>query len=213
VGASRRASPAVPGRVGGLAGRPVANLMDAGGHGWARAAIVGLLAGARRPRVRRKPVSRGQAVSKTPKPGPSDVEGAGGPPAEPAAELVAAGAPDAAPTPLFSSRLEAGVHVIRFSRADVLDAHYIERLGDQIYHHIKSVDAPRVVIDLGNVQQLSSTALGMLIALRKVIVDRQGGKIALSNVREELRKVFRITKLNKLLKIHDSTQQAIADLG
>ena len=103
--------------------------------------------------------------------------------------------------------------MIRFSRADVLDAHYIEQLGDQIYHHLKTVDAPRVVVDLGNVRHLSSAALGMLIALRKVIVDKQGGKIALANVREELRKVFRITKLDRLMKIHDGTQQAIAALG
>ena len=148
-------------------------------------------------------------MSKKPKPGPYDVEGAAEQPAEP----PAAGAPEADRTPLFSSRIEAGVHVVRFSRADVLDAHYIEQLGDQIYRHLKGVDAPRVVIDLGSVRQLSSAALGMLIALQKVIVDRQGGKIALANVREDLRKVFKITKLDRLMKIHDGTQQAIAALA
>ena len=180
--------------------------MAGGGRGRPRAAIVRpQTAGTRRPRVRERHRFRGQAVSKTPKPGPYGVE--------PAADPAASGAPETAQTPLISSRLEAGVHVIRFTRADVLDAHYIERLGDAIYHHLKGVDAPRVVNDLGNVQQLSSAALGMLIALRKVVVDKQGGKIALANVREELRKVFKITKLNRLLKIHDGTQQAIAALG
>ncbi|MDY7109809.1 MAG: STAS domain-containing protein, partial [Planctomycetota bacterium] len=114
---------------------------------------------------------------------------------------------------LFSARLDAGVHVIRFSRSDVVDAHYIERLGDQIYHHLRAVDAPRIVVDLGHVEHLSSSALSMLIALRKVIVEKQGGAMCLANVREEIRQVFKLTKLDRLLKIHDGTQKAVADLA
>lgn len=112
---------------------------------------------------------------------------------------------------LFSSRIRDGVHVISFSRSDVVDAGYIERLGDQIYHHFKTVDAPRLVIDLDNVQQLSSSALGMLIALKKV-TDKQGGKICLANVRDELVQVFKLTKLHKVLGLHDSTDKAISSL-
>ena len=114
--------------------------------------------------------------------------------------------------PLFSTRLRQGVHLIAFLRSDVLDAHYIEQLGDDLYRHLKIVDAPRVVIDLQNVQLLSSSALGMLIALKKVI-DRQGGRICIANVHDDLMKVFKITKLHKLMKIHDSTDDAVESLA
>ena len=113
--------------------------------------------------------------------------------------------------PLFSSRVRDGVHVIAFSRSDVVDAGYINRLGDQIYHHFKTIEAPRLVIDMDNVQQLSSAALGMLIALKKV-TDKQGGRICIANVREDLVQVFKLTKLNRLLKIHPSTDNAVSSL-
>jgi anti-anti-sigma factor len=113
---------------------------------------------------------------------------------------------------LFSERIQDGVRVIQFSRSDVLDAHYIERLGDDIYHHLKEVDEPRVVIDLHNVEFLSSSALGMLIALKKVI-DKQRGKLCLANVRADLVKVFKITKLHKLLKMHDSADDAVDSIA
>lgn len=112
----------------------------------------------------------------------------------------------------FSSRLQDGVHVISFSRSDVLDAHYIEKLGDDIYHFIKPVQAPRLVMDLGNVHHMSSAAIGMLIALRKVI-DKKGGRICIANVSDDLIQVFKLLNLEKLMKIHDSTVSAVDSLG
>jgi anti-anti-sigma factor len=133
-------------------------------------------------------------------------------------QAAAAGEP-AATTPssdastLFSSRTEKNVHVIRFSRSDVLDAQYIEQLGDDIYHYLKPHPDPRVVIDLGNVNHLSSAALGMLIALNTVVTKKQKGKLCLADVDANLMQVFKITKLHKLLKIHDSTAPAVESLA
>ena len=113
---------------------------------------------------------------------------------------------------LFDATVVDGVHVIMFSRSDVLDQHYIKQLGDDIYHHLKPVDSPRVVVDLGNVEFLSSSALGMLIALRKVVEDKQGGEICIANIEGDLLEVFKLMKLHKLMKIHDSRDKAVASL-
>jgi anti-anti-sigma factor len=138
------------------------------------------------------------AVSDAPKPKSYEVDST-------PASAVSPGAPQPA---LFEAQLRDGVHVISFSRPDVLDAAYIQRLGDDIYHHLKDISSPRVVIDLDNVRFLSSAALSMLIAL-KTVVDKQNGKICIANVRDEILKVFKLTKLNKMLKIHDNTEKAI----
>ncbi|UCD75026.1 MAG: STAS domain-containing protein [Phycisphaerales bacterium] len=101
--------------------------------------------------------------------------------------------------------------MITLAPSEMLDAHYIEKLGDEIYHHVKTIEAPRLVIDLENVRHMSSAALGMLIALKKV-TDRQGGRICLANVRDDLVQVFKLTKLHKVLKIHGSIDKAVKSL-
>jgi anti-sigma B factor antagonist len=136
-------------------------------------------------------------------------EGAG-PDVEPEAAPV--DAPSASGHRLFTSDVVTGVHLIRPSDARLLDAQHIERLGDEIYHLLKPVDAPRVVIDLDAVEHMSSAALGMLVALRTV-VEKRGGKVCLAHVRPELQQVFKITKLHKILKIHDDSAKAVASLG
>ena len=112
----------------------------------------------------------------------------------------------------ISARIEDGIHVIRFEQSNVLDAYEIEQLGDEIYHHLKPIDAPKVVIDLGNVEHLSSAALGMLIALRKVVVEKKGGGIGIANVSEDLKSIFRMTRLDKLMKMSESTEKAMQRL-
>ena len=113
----------------------------------------------------------------------------------------------------FSARIENGVHVLTFEQADVLDAHEIEELGNAIYDHIKPIDMPRLVVNLEHVQHLSSAALGMLVALRKVAVDKKGGGLAMAHVGADLRSIFKMTRLDKLIPIHDNTAKAVSSLG
>jgi len=112
---------------------------------------------------------------------------------------------------LFSVHDDGGVHVIAFERANVLDAYEIQRLGDDIYQFIKTLDAPRVVVDLARVQHLSSSAIGMLIAI-KTVVEKRDGKVAIANVSRDIMEVFKLTKLHKLIKIHDDTGKAVSSL-
>ena len=112
---------------------------------------------------------------------------------------------------LFSTTVVDGAHVITFSRSDVVDAQYIKRVGDDIYHHLKPVDAPRVVLNLHNVNFLSSSAIGMLVAL-KTVVAKKNGKICLANVDDNIGQVFKITKMHKIMKIHDSIDKAIESI-
>lgn len=56
------------------------------------------------------------------------------------------------------------------------------------------------VLDLGDAEYLDSSALGMLLALR----DFAGGddsRITVTNCSEDVKKIFKITKLNELFNI------------
>jgi anti-sigma B factor antagonist len=113
---------------------------------------------------------------------------------------------------LFCSTHRDNVHVIMFSRADVLDAHYIRQLGEELCEFVKALDEPRVVVDMENVTFMSSAALGVLVLVRKIVRER-GGAIRLANVRGDLAGVFHLTHMDKLFEFHDSRDAAVESLG
>lgn len=140
---------------------------------------------------------------------------------DPYAVEQSAAAPSAPPDPEapaatnagFSCRVQDGVQIITFEQSRILDAFEIEKLGDSIYQQIKPLDAPKVVIDLSRVEHLSSAALGMLIALRKVVVEKKGGGIAIANVNKDLLSIFKMTRLDRLATMCASTEKAVKSLA
>ncbi len=107
----------------------------------------------------------------------------------------------------FSATLRGNVHVITLSKGNVLDAFEIDALGKELQAYIQSAGTPNLVVDLSNVHHLSSAALGMLVTL-KSNADAHGGGLHLANVRDDLKKIFKITKLHKVLKIHKDVDAA-----
>lgn len=171
------------------------------------------------------PIPAGEQASETPKPTggavrPHDKEAdpyglTGAKPAASGAETdgeaPAPAAPAAASSGRFTTDLIGGVHVVSITQANIIDGREIEQLGDDIYHFVKTIDEPKIVLDMQNVKHLSSAALGMLIALNKVVGQRDGG-ICIANVTADIQKIFKLTKLNKVLKIYGDTDKAIKSL-
>jgi anti-sigma B factor antagonist len=117
-----------------------------------------------------------------------------------------------APSARFSSQRHGHVRVVTLSRSDVLDAVYIDQLGEDLQKHARGGgDKPRIVLDLGNVNHLSSAALGMFLVLKNT-VEARGGGLCIANVKGDLMQVFKLTKLHKVLRIFDETEQAVEAL-
>jgi len=108
----------------------------------------------------------------------------------------------------FAVAVVNNVNVITLLESNVLDAHVINEMGDGIVEYLNAAPTPRTVISLTNVQHLSSSALGMLIRC-KATAEQRGGKLALANVRDSLKQIFAITKLDKVLPMHATTDAAI----
>jgi anti-sigma B factor antagonist len=113
-----------------------------------------------------------------------------------------------ASAPNLAVHTMAGANVVELARADMTDAALIKTVGDEIYELVKGADRPRLVVDFQKVQRLSSAALGMLVALDKV-VTRQRGQLRVANVGQSIADVFAITGLDQSLTICDSTQDAV----
>ena len=77
-----------------------------------------------------------------------------------------------------------------------------------LFRLVDELGRRKILLNFGNVEFLSSAALGKLITMnRKVQAVR--GKLVLCNISREIREVFEITKLDKLFTILPDEQAAL----
>src|SRR5215467_11205388 len=88
------------------------------------------------------------------------------------------------------------VTVARFTDKKILDESNIQIIGNQLFSLVDEDHRDKIVLDLTNVEYLSSAALGKLITMDKK-VKAAGGKLRLCNIRKDIYEVFAITRLNK----------------
>jgi len=69
-----------------------------------------------------------------------------------------------------------------------------------------------VVLDLEAVPFMDSSGLGVLVAAHRRLTAA-GGQIALANAALTLRKVFQLTRTNRLFKLYDAVSDAVAEIG
>lgn len=122
---------------------------------------------------------------------------------EPAGEHPLAGAPGD-----FSERNFQGVRVVTLRRPELLDGAAISELTERLEAYVQKLDDARVVLELQHVEHMSSAAIGMIIAVHKKCVER-GGSLAVANARDDLKRVFKLARLSKLLPIKDDTEKAV----
>ncbi len=116
------------------------------------------------------------------------------------------------PSPLFAVRQESGIHLITVTQPDALDSVHAEQLGEAIHEHLQAFEAPKVVLDVHNAVSLSSSALGVLISISSLI-EQAGGRLCIARPSETLIAVLKMTKLEGLVEIRDSTDEAMSVLA
>jgi anti-anti-sigma factor len=113
---------------------------------------------------------------------------------------------------MFSARQERDIHVISITNPNALEAFHVEKLGEDIFHYLQAFDAPKVVVDMRNVELLSSSALGVLISLNSLI-ENGGGKFCLANVSSDFQHTLKMTKIEGVIRLYESTPQALKSLA
>jgi anti-anti-sigma factor len=116
------------------------------------------------------------------------------------------------PSPGFNVVMDRGVHVIELTKRKVLDSFEVEKLGRQLHDYLEPLDVPRVVIDLGGIEHLSSAALSMLMFARST-VDSRGGSICLAAANDNILEVFDVVSFGKVFPLHPTTQAAVVSLS
>ena len=103
-------------------------------------------------------------------------------------------------------RLE-DVHVIEFVVTGLTDQAAIQAVGNDIDQLVDKLGQPKIVVDFGGLQNVSSAMLGVLISVNKKVQALQG-ELRLAAVPKPIMEVFKLTRLDKILKIYDSTDLA-----
>jgi anti-sigma B factor antagonist len=100
------------------------------------------------------------------------------------------------------------VSVVNFVDRKILDEQNIQIIGEQLFSLVDQEGRRNILLNFGNVEYLSSAALGKLITLNKKVQGAKG-KLVLCNIAPEILEVFEITKLDKFFKIEREEQTAL----
>jgi anti-sigma B factor antagonist len=102
-----------------------------------------------------------------------------------------------------------GVAVVEFADRKILEELSIQEIGEEIDRLVNAEPGIKLLLNFKNVDHLSSAALGMLINLQKK-VDAQRGSLKLSDINRQILEVFKITRLDRVFKIYDSSDKAMS---
>lgn len=112
----------------------------------------------------------------------------------------------------FSVERQGDVHLITLSPESMLDETDIAHLGDELRCFFLSIRKPRIVINLGSLSHLPSSALAMLLTAWSDVNAREGS-LCLASVHADLLEVFRVTKLDRRIRIRPDIDSAVESLG
>jgi anti-sigma B factor antagonist len=100
------------------------------------------------------------------------------------------------------------VTVVNFVDRKILDEQHIQIIGDQLFSLVDNDGLRKLLLNFGNVEYLSSAALGKLITLNKKL-QAVGGRLVLCNIDPQIYEVFEITRLDKFFNIQKEEQAAV----
>jgi len=100
------------------------------------------------------------------------------------------------------------VLVIGFTVDFIRSTEAVQRIGEELINLAHS-GGGKVLLDLGHLQQMPSLMIGSIMALNKECVEHKI-TLRLCNLQPHIKEVFKVTGLERMLKIHDTEESAIA---
>jgi anti-sigma B factor antagonist len=113
--------------------------------------------------------------------------------------------------PVVAVNYNSGVVIVKIDREKILEEKDIVILEETITPLIEENDPLKMVIDFSRVDYLSSSVLGLLIRLNNNIRER-GGSMCLCNISSRIFGIFKITRLDKVFSVFETTDLAVAHL-
>ncbi len=104
------------------------------------------------------------------------------------------------------------VTLVTVTEPSIIDARLIEGIKGELFELVDKQNRRKLVLDMTKVQYLSSSALGLLIPVHEK-TQKLKGLLVLCGVNPKIKKVFKITKLDKLFTFAETEGDALAQFG
>lgn len=113
-------------------------------------------------------------------------------------------------SPLMINRI-GEVYIVEMLQTSVLDEPVMQRIQQDMEGIIAASGVPKIVLSLSGVTHMASAMIGVLLNVHKQVKARaKKGELRITGLSPQLKELFRITRLDKLLSIYDSTDKAMA---
>jgi anti-anti-sigma factor len=103
---------------------------------------------------------------------------------------------------------EGDVAVACLMDARILDETNVQALHKELEDVVAKKYILKLVLDFKNVTHLSSAVIGKIIALHKQMA-KEKGVLKLCGLNTVIRQVFKVTKVDKVIEIHDDVGSAV----
>jgi len=102
--------------------------------------------------------------------------------------------------------------IVNFRTGSILDSQVIDAIARELYALVDEKASRKIVLDFAGVKFLASQAIGVLITLNQKAEEIKG-RVAICQMSEEIRRVFKIMNLGKLFRFFDNEEQALESMG
>ena len=105
------------------------------------------------------------------------------------------------------------VVVVSFATVKILDQLAIDQIREEFKDlTLQAASGRKLLLDFSRVQFMSSSMIGQIVQLHKQC-KKDKVKLKLCNISPDIKEVFKITGLTKLLDIYDDPADALAAFG
>jgi anti-sigma B factor antagonist len=100
------------------------------------------------------------------------------------------------------------VAVVSLLNKRLLDAANIQAVWEELLAIVNEQQVNKIVINLDGVEHLSSTVLGKMISLLKML-KRQHGDLGVCCIHPNVQEIFEVTQLDKVIGIYKTVKEAV----
>lgn len=115
--------------------------------------------------------------------------------------------PSPSPSPISIVKQD-DIHIIHFKR-NIFNEEMLQEVQNELRQLITNTDKPRFVLDMSKVTHASSNFLGMMMDATLKTSHKQG-QMRVCQMTAEVKEMFALTRLDKMVAIHQTCQDAIA---
>ncbi len=92
-----------------------------------------------------------------------------------------------------------------------IDHHTCETVRQKIDNEIAKKNSKNLIFDMENVGFMDSSGIGVIIGRYKQVTTK-GGATVMINVKPQIKRVYEICGLQRIIKVFDSLEQAVNSL-